>query len=159
MTRYGVQMDSIIEVIRRRHSCRVAFDPQRPVPRGALSEVLEAARWAPTPHNMQNFEIIVVDHAGLLSAISAIRVAPTAAFLTENYDQLSFSKEELVKRKTGLLANMFPPNWLSDAARRGDPAQGAMNSLGHALPDCLACSSSSTTRESTHRHLRGTRWG
>jgi len=29
-----------------------------------LRQILEAARWAPTPHNMENFEIVAVDGCG-----------------------------------------------------------------------------------------------
>jgi len=34
-------------------------------------------------------------------------------FLHENYEQLSFSKEELVKKKTGILGTMFPADWVN----------------------------------------------
>jgi nitroreductase len=36
-------------------------------------------------------------------------------FLRENYEQLSFSTEELQKRKTGILAAGFPPDWVDPA--------------------------------------------
>jgi nitroreductase len=47
-------------------------------------------------------------------------------FLRENYEQLSFSKEELLKKKTGILGSMFPPAWIdpskmADAAQKSEP--------------------------------------
>ncbi len=58
-------MSEILETILRRESVRVPYNPQ-PIPRKELEEILEAARWAPTAHNMQNFEIVVVDDPKLL---------------------------------------------------------------------------------------------
>jgi nitroreductase len=103
-------MRDISEIIRQRRSSRAPFDPQRRIPDRDLGRILEAARWAPTAHNMQNFEVIVVDDETTLAAIGAIRSQPSRTFLRENYRQLSFSEDELRRRKTGLLASMFPPS-------------------------------------------------
>ncbi len=54
-------MTDIINVIQERHSSRGQFDPNKIVPKDKLKMILEAARWAPTAHNMQNFDIIVID--------------------------------------------------------------------------------------------------
>jgi nitroreductase len=104
-------MPDILDLIRNRQSSRVAFDPDRPVPRHDLDRVLEAARWTPTAHNMQNFEIVVVDDPGVLEALARVEHPTSETFIRENYEQLSFSKEELLQRKTGLLASMFPAAW------------------------------------------------
>ena len=56
----------ILELIQQRQSSRVLFDPERPIPEEHLRRILEGARWAPTAHNMQNFEIVVVDDRQLL---------------------------------------------------------------------------------------------
>jgi nitroreductase len=101
------------KIIRARHSERVSFDPQRVPSESDLREILEAARWAPTAHNMQNFEVIVVDDRATLAAIGRVRSGISAEFIRENYAQLSFSEEDLVAKGTGLLATMFPPSWLS----------------------------------------------
>jgi len=61
------------EVIRRRHSERTPFDPDHNLAESDLEAILEAARWAPTAHNMQNFEIIVVDDEARLAAIGRVR--------------------------------------------------------------------------------------
>lgn len=101
------------EVIRHRHSERVPFDPGHRLAESDLEAILEAARWAPTAHNMQNFEIIVVDDDTRLGAIGRVRGGTSEGFIRENHAQLSFSEEELIRKGTGLLATMFPPSWRS----------------------------------------------
>ena len=104
-------MPDILESIQSRKSWRVAFDLDRPIPLDVLAQVLEAARWTPTAHNMQNFEIVVVDDPAVLDALAKVERPTSEVFIRENYEQLSFSKEELLQRKTGLLASMFPAAW------------------------------------------------
>jgi len=104
-------MKEMLKIIRERHSARVLFDPKRPVAGEDLRQILEAARWAPTAHNMQNFEIVVVDDAELLTALSNIRHEVDETFIRENARQLSFSEEELRQKKVGILGTMFPPSW------------------------------------------------
>jgi nitroreductase len=109
-------MQQILEVIRDRYSERGAFDPSRPVSKSDLKLILEAARWAPTPNNMQNFDIVIVDEKEKLEAIGKVPAYMPEAFLRENYTQLSFSEEELQHKKTGMLASMFPPAWTDPEA-------------------------------------------
>ena len=101
----------ILRLIQARQSARVPFDRERPIPADQLRQILEAARWTPTAHNMQNFEIVVVDDKKLLDAIANIHGETSEAFIRENYEQLSFSEEELRRKKVGLLGTMFPPSW------------------------------------------------
>jgi len=101
----------ISELIRNRHSDRVPFDPERHPADSDIQAILEAARWAPTAHNMQNFEIIVVDDEATLAAIGRVHGGTSEDFVRENYAQLSFSEEELIRKGTGLIATMFPPSW------------------------------------------------
>jgi nitroreductase len=101
----------ILKIIQERRSARVPFDRERPVPAEHLRAILDAARWTPTAHNMQNFEIVVVDDRKLLDAIANIRSQTSEIFIRENYEQLSFSDEELRRRKVGLHGQMFPPSW------------------------------------------------
>ena len=96
-------MPDILTTIQNRKSSRVPFDPDRPVTKQDLIKILEAARRAPTAHNMQNFEIIVVDDKKLLEAIGNIKYPMSDIFIRENYQQLSFSKEELFRKKVGIL--------------------------------------------------------
>jgi len=127
----GAPMTDILETMRNRHSARMPYDADRPVPAHLLARVLEAARWAPTAHNMQNYEIVVVDDRTRLQEIAAIRAEVSAAFVRENLAQLSFSEEELRRKKVGLLARMFPPSWLDPDAEPSEPAEHAL--LGHSL--------------------------
>ena len=104
-------MQEILKLITERKSLRVPFDTERPIAGKDLQQILEAARWAPTAHNMQNFEIIVVDDEKILEAIGNIKRPISEVFIRENYPQLSFSEEELLKKKVGILGTMFPPSW------------------------------------------------
>ncbi|HUI44421.1 MAG TPA: nitroreductase family protein [Nitrospirota bacterium] len=104
-------MQELLRLIQTRQSARVLFDPGRPLHKKDLQYILEAGRWAPTAHNMQNFEIIVVDDRKLLERIANLRYPTSLAFVRENYRQLSFSEEELRRKKVGILGTMFPPSW------------------------------------------------
>ena len=109
-------MTEVLEIIRQRHSTRGAFDLTRPIEKTQLHQILEAARWAPTDHNMQNFEILIVDDKEKLVAVGQIPAELSEDFLRENYAQLSFSKEELLIKKRGMLASEFPPAWIDPEA-------------------------------------------
>ena len=118
-------MTSIRKLIKERHSSRYPFN-QRPVARQNLRQILEAGRWAPTAHNMQNYEIIVIDDSKLLRTIGSIRTQVSEEFIRENYLQLSSSKEELLRKKVGILNTSFPPSWrnpstLDEAVRKAKP--------------------------------------
>ncbi|MDD1751697.1 MAG: nitroreductase family protein [Methanotrichaceae archaeon] len=104
-------MSEILKIIQDRHSSRFPFDREHPPSKQDLVQVLEAARWAPTAHNMQNFEIIVVDDKKQLEELGSIESKISEEFLSENYQQLSFSEEELLQKKVGILGTMFPQSW------------------------------------------------
>lgn len=104
-------MVDVLDAIMNRKSSREWFDPGHPVAKKDLDQILEAARWSPTAHNMQNFEILVVDDSDLLEKMGNIRSPVSAVFIKENYEQLSFSEEELKEKKTGILGTQFPPSW------------------------------------------------
>jgi nitroreductase len=104
-------MQDILKIIQERRSVRMPFDPERPIARQDLRQILEAGRWAPTAHNMQNFEIIIVDDKKILEEIGNIKSTISDVFIQENYQLLSFSEEELLRKKVGLLGSMFPPSW------------------------------------------------
>lgn len=109
-------MSELLTVIRNRHTVHGSFDPSRHITRVQLQLIFEAARWAPTPHNMQNFEIIMVDDKDQLESIAKIPADVSEAFLRETYNQLSFSEDELRIKRTGVLASNFPPAWTSPEA-------------------------------------------
>ena len=76
-----------------------------------MRTILEAGSWAPTAHNMQNFEVVVIDDQAVIEAISNIHSPASLTFVKENYKQFSFSEEELRRKKRGVLAATFPPAW------------------------------------------------
>jgi len=108
-------MTNLLKLMEERHSSRVPFDRKRPVAKQDVRRILEAGRWAPTAHNMQNFEVLVIDDKKLLEKIGNIKSPISEEFIRENYQQLSFSEKELLEKKVGLLAAMFPPSWTDPA--------------------------------------------
>jgi nitroreductase len=120
--RAGEAVRDLRQIIRGRHSERGPFDPDRPPSEATLRAILEAARWAPTAHNMQNFEIVIVDDQATLAAIGRVRAGTSREFVRENYAQLSFSEEELIRKGAGLIATMFPPSWRVPDAEPEEPA-------------------------------------
>ena len=120
-------MSEILKIIQDRHSSRVPFDRGHGPLKHDLMQILEAARWAPTAHNMQNFEIIVVDDKKHLEELGNIESKISEDFLRENYQQLSFSEEDLLQKKVGILGAMFPPLWRTPGdwgkvARESEPS-------------------------------------
>lgn len=119
-------MNEVHRTIQERQSARVPFDPNQKVSKENLQQILDASRWAPTAHNMQNFAIVVVDDSEVLEIIGNVKSRISEEFLRENYEQLSFSKEELLEKKTGILGAMFPPSWvdpskMAEVARESAP--------------------------------------
>jgi len=119
-------MNEVHRIIQERQSARVPFDPNQKVSKEHLLQILDAGRWAPTAHNMQNFDVVVVDDKEVLEIIGNVKSRISEVFLRENYEQLSFSKEELLKKKTGILGAMFPPAWvdpskMAEVARESAP--------------------------------------
>lgn len=127
-------MSDIRELFKSRHSSRVPFDTAQRIDARDLDQILEAVRWAPTPHNMQNFEVIVIDDLALIGAIGDITSSVSLEFLRENYEQVSSSEEELRRRKVGILGAGFPPSWL-DPATWENPSEG--DQLTRTLHDSL----------------------
>jgi nitroreductase len=104
-------MDDLLKIIHKRHSSRVPFDPEKPVPKRDVKKIIEAGRWAPTAHNMQNFEIIVIDDRRVLEQLGNITTYPSPEFIRENYEQLSMTEVELKQKRVGILGLQFPPEW------------------------------------------------
>jgi nitroreductase len=102
-----------------------------------VRQILEAARWAPTAHNMQNFEILVVDDRDLLTQLGNIKSPPSAVFIRENFAQLAFSEEELLRKKTGIMGAMFPPAWRTPGADFDEVARNSeLAALRETMKDC-----------------------
>jgi len=120
-----------LKLIESRRSLRAPYDPGRPVEPEKLAQILEAARWSPTAHNMQNFEIVVVDDPQVLEAIACLERTVSETFIRENYAQLSFSEEELLQRKTGILGHHVP-DVLAQAKTSGSTSFSADEIAAHA---------------------------
>jgi nitroreductase len=131
-------MRDLLEIMWQRHSCRAPFDPERKIREEDLQRILDAARWAPTAHNVQNFEIIVVDDARRLAEISRLHLPPSETFEVDSYRQLSFSEAESLRTKTGLLASMFPASWHERDAEPGAGSATYHTYLGRSIPPCAA---------------------
>jgi nitroreductase len=104
-------MSEVLDLIASRRSWRLPFDPDRPVPPAQIEALLEAARWSPSAHNMQNYDIVVVDDPALLAAVATISRPYTETFVRENLAQIAFTEEELRARKTGIMGTQFPDSW------------------------------------------------
>jgi len=120
-------MSEILKIIQDRHSSRVPFDRDHRPSKQDIMQIIEAARFAPTAHNMQNFEIIIVDDKKQLDELGKIKSKISEDFLRENYQQLSFSEEELLQKKVGILGTMFPESWRTPddwakVARESEPS-------------------------------------
>jgi nitroreductase len=120
-------MKGLLKLMKERHSSRGHFDPDRPVSKENIRKILEAGSWAPTAHNMQNFEVIIIDDKKLIHSIAGMKVPVSLKFIRENYKQLSFSDEELRKKKTGISGIMFPPAWRKHYIRMNGVAENDRN--------------------------------
>jgi nitroreductase len=129
--------NDLLELIKKRHSARDAFDPDKKVAKNDLKKILESATWAPTAHNMQNFNILVIDDKGLLEKIENIKTKASADFIRENFNQLSFSTEELNKKKVGIMGTMFPSSWRNpDGDFEKIAKETPPLNLGNIMRDC-----------------------
>src|SRR5271165_4791809 len=107
---------AFLDLIHSRHSTRGPFDPDRAVTTRQVKLILEAARWAPTPNNMQNFVIVVVDEKDRLEEIGKIPAEMSETYLRETYEHVSFNEAELRIKKTGTLASIYPRAWTDPEA-------------------------------------------
>jgi nitroreductase len=133
-------MDDLLKIIQTRHSTRALFDPHRKVPGRDVKKIIEAGRWAPTAHNMQNFEIIVIDDEKVLQRLGSITTYPSPDFIRENFAQLSMSEEELRQKKVGILGLGFPPAWRDKsqlAAAMNDRTPGTLDETIKGSPAIL----------------------
>ena len=133
-------MDDLQKIIQERHSTRAPFDSQRQVPKSDVKEIIEAGRWAPTAHNMQNFEIIVIDDKKVLEQVGNIKTYPSPDFIRENFEQLSMTEEELLQKRVGILGLGFPPAWRDKAKLEiamNDKTPGTLSQTMNGSPTVL----------------------
>jgi nitroreductase len=127
-------MADLLTLIKERRSQRGPYDPRRRIAPEHLRQIIEAGRWAPTAHNMQNFQIIVVDDPRHLDAIAKIGPSLSEVFVRENYRQLSFSEEELARKKVGILGTMFPPFMRKPDFRLSDLSEEEKRGMAARVP-------------------------
>ena len=127
-------MPDVLKLIQERKSLRISFDTKRPVAKEHLQQILEAGRWAPTAHNMQNFDVVVVDDKEILEAMGEIKSPVSETFVRENYKQLSFSEEELRRKKVGIMGAMFPPSWRNPDFKLSETDKKAVWPLEKSFP-------------------------
>lgn len=68
----SVNIESFLDVVRRRRSIRSGFLKDVPVPDDYIEKILEAARWAPSAGNSQPWEFIVIRDAATRDKIVEI---------------------------------------------------------------------------------------
>ncbi len=129
-------MRKILDIMWQRHTCRSAFDVDRHITEPDLQRILDAARWAPTAHNTQNFEVIAIDNARYLEAIRAIELPPTETFIREDFHHLSLPDAETLRTRTGLSASMLPESWQEAAAAQEDAAAAQLTYIGRSIQEC-----------------------
>ena len=129
-------MRDMLDIMWQRHTCRSAFDPRRHITEPDLQRILDAARWAPTAHNTQNFEVVVIDNVRYLEAIRAIELPPAETFIRENFHPLSLPEAETLRRRTGLTASMLPESWQQAAAEPEDEAGVQLSYIGRSIQEC-----------------------
>ncbi|VVB58772.1 Nitroreductase family protein [Candidatus Anstonella stagnisolia] len=73
----------------------------REVGKGELGKILEAARWAPSAHNSQDWKFIVVEDASVIDAL--VKACHYGAFYTRPALAIAVVAEPVYAKKPGLL--------------------------------------------------------
>jgi nitroreductase len=126
----------MFDIMWQRHTCRSAFDPRQHITEPDLQRILDAARWAPTAHNTQNFEVVAIDNQRYLEVIRAIALPPAETFIRENFHQLSLPDAETLHKRTGLSANMLPESWQEVTAADAGTAAAQLSYIGRTIQAC-----------------------
>lgn len=99
---------SVLEVIRRRRSQRVAF-VERPLESADIAALVEAGRWAPSPFNIQPWELLFITDSetkrqlGRLSRQAVVKQFKDADFLVSVASWTRVTQEEWQTRGDGIL--------------------------------------------------------
>ena len=95
------------ELVKFRRSSRWLFS-KKPIPDADLRKILEAARFAPTPHNCQPFEIIVVKDRDIIRQISKVEFRLDKNAVDGHFYWTRFTREELESKKDGVYVDVLP---------------------------------------------------
>ena len=81
---------------------------KKPIPDSELKKILEAARFAPTPHNSQPFEIIVVKDEEIKKQLSEVGFRLDKKEVDEHFYWVRHTIEELETKKDGVYVDVLP---------------------------------------------------
>ena len=95
------------DLVKFRRSSRWLFS-KKPIPDADLRKILEAARWSPTPHNCQPFEIIVVKDKAVIKQISEVGFKLDEKAVDGHFQWTRFSREEHETKKDGVYVDVVP---------------------------------------------------
>lgn len=95
------------ELVKYRRSSRWIYS-KRPILDDDLRTILDAARFAPTPHNSQPFEIIVVKDQEIINQISQVGFRLDEKTVGEHFHWTRFTKEEHESKKDGVQIDVVP---------------------------------------------------
>ena len=95
------------ELLKYRRSSRWLFS-KKPIPEEDLRKILEAARYAPTPHNTQPFEIIVVDDREVIKELSQVGFRLDEKGVQGHFEWTRKTREELEAKKDGVYIDALP---------------------------------------------------
>ncbi len=85
----------VLEAIRERQMYRGKF-LDRKVDRATILKLIEAARWAPSGHNSQPWEFMVIDDGNIIREL--------VAFATETYTDVQKTRQEPEKMGANMVA-------------------------------------------------------
>ena len=136
--------NDLATLLRSRRSVRSYLD--RPVPRELLEQVLEAARWAPSPHGRQPWRFVVLTQAASKSLLAERMGETWQRNLEMDRQDETIVNIRLEKSRQRILAApaiILPCLYLEDldhypdAQRQADETTMAIQSIGAAIQNML----------------------
>ena len=112
-------MNDLMTIIQQRYSERETFDSDKQVTTADVKKILEASRWAPTSHNMQNFEIVVVDDESILKLLGNLSASPSPEFIRGKLRAAIDHRERAGTEKSRDTGNAVPSRLAGQDATRG----------------------------------------
>ena len=95
------------ELVKLRRSSRWMFKNKQ-IPDSDLKKIFEAARFAPTPHNSQAFEIILVKDKNVIKQISEVGFRLNEKYVNEHFYWVRYSDKELEEKRDGVPIDALP---------------------------------------------------
>ncbi len=136
--------DTLATLLRGRRSVRKFQD--RPVPRELIEQILEAARWAPSPHGRQPWRFIVLTRPELKNLL-ADRMGETWRHNLQMDGQdsevvnlrLDKSRQRILNAPVIILPCLYPEDLdrYPDERRQADETTMAIQSIGAAIQNML----------------------